>query len=180
MCDVCYSGQEHFFSTIKLWLMHTLLHVVTVCFVYKCLLILQTSKCSNKSIPLVIKVDIMFRECYGDTRTGNNNIHHAANQMHFFNWKSTYKLFQHKLLDYSSTSMHQINTFHQVSAKQSISQALHRYQTKAWWSQHSYQHFFRQFIFWPAAFQRRPTLLASRIPQYQRLAHFAVLSLQLP
>ena len=43
------------------------------------------SKCSNNSIPLIISIDIMFRECYGDTRTGNSNIHHAANQMHLFN-----------------------------------------------------------------------------------------------
>ena len=45
------------------------------------------------------------------------------------------------------------------------------YPTKAWWSQQSYQHFSKQFIFPCVAFQRRPTLLVSRIPQYQRLAH---------
>ena len=101
--------------------------------------------------------------------------------------------------------MHQINTFQQVSAKQSIWQWLHplrcyrksmwfwhffvikphfspnrkiitaqcyaRYLTRAWWSQQTYQHFFRQFIFQRVAFERRPILLASRIPQYQRLAH---------
>ena len=52
------SGHE-FVSTITQF-MHSLLHVVTVCFVLKCLLILYTSKCSNNSIPLVISVDIMF------------------------------------------------------------------------------------------------------------------------
>ena len=149
----------------------------------------------------------MFRECYGDTRTWNSNIHHAANQMHFFNWKSTYTLFQHGkycLVDYSSTCTHQIITFQQVSAKQSIWQRLHplrcyrkstwfwhffvikphfspnrkiltaqcyaRYLTKAWWSQQTYQHFSRQFIFRRVAFERRPIVLASRKPQYQRLA----------
>ena len=104
--------------------------------------------------------------------------------------------------------MHQINTFQQVSAKQSIWQWLHplrcyrkstwfwhffvikphfspnrkiitaqcyaRYLTRAWWSQQTYQHFFRQFIFQRVAFERRPILLASRIPQYQRLAHMCV------
>ncbi len=101
--------------------------------------------------------------------------------------------------------MHQINTFQQVSAKQSIWQWLHplrcyrkstwfwhffvikphfspnrkiitaqcyaRYLTRACWSQQTFQHFFRQFIFQRVAFERRPILLASRLPQYQRLAH---------
>ena len=104
--------------------------------------------------------------------------------------------------------MHQINTFQQVSAKQSIWQWLHplrcyrkstwfwhffvikphfspnrkiitaqcyaRYLTRAWWSQQTDQHFFRQFIFQRVAFERRPILLASRLPQYQRLAHLYV------
>ncbi len=97
--------------------------------------------------------------------------------------------------------MHQINTFQQVSAKQSIWQWLHplRCYCKSAWFWHFFvikphfspnrkmitaqcyaryltelygdQHFFSQFIFRRVAFERRPILLASRIPQYQRLAH---------
>ena len=38
------------------------------------LLMLLLLKCINKSLPLVISVKIMFRECYRDTRT-NCNVH---------------------------------------------------------------------------------------------------------
>ena len=58
---------------IKSSCMHNLLHKVIggLCFIVcKCLLIASTLKCSNKSLPLVIEVKIMFKECYRDTRTG--------------------------------------------------------------------------------------------------------------
>ena len=66
--DVTKDGKTN--SNIKSSFMHNLLHKVICFIVYKCLLISSTLKCSNKSLPLVIEVKILFRECYRDSRTG--------------------------------------------------------------------------------------------------------------
>ena len=57
-------------ANIKSSFMHNLLHIVIFVIVCKCLLMLLLHKCNNKSLPPVISVKIMFRECYRDTRTG--------------------------------------------------------------------------------------------------------------
>ena len=66
--DVTRDGKTN--SNIKSSFMHNLLNKVICFIVCKCLLISSTLKCSNKSLPLVIEVKIMFRECYRDLRTG--------------------------------------------------------------------------------------------------------------
>ena len=57
-------------SNINSSFMHNLLQKVICFIVCKCLLISSTLKCCNKSLPLVIEVKIMFKECYRDSRTG--------------------------------------------------------------------------------------------------------------
>ena len=65
--------------------------------------------------------------CYGDTRTGNNNARHAANQKQFFieNQRIHYfTMVNIVLLDYLSTGMLRIKPFQQVYTIESILQAM--------------------------------------------------------
>ena len=64
--DVTKDGKTNFNN--KSSFMHNLLHKVICFIVWKCLLISSTLKWSNKSLPLVIEVKIMFRD-------GNCNVH---------------------------------------------------------------------------------------------------------